>query len=102
MFYFITKLHAFLVVVVLGTQPGEYKDLSGVTTGIYSNGTIRFDHVKKGDEGSYLCEARNDVGSGLSKVVFLKVNGKVKVLSLLLCIYLLCTQIALLVHSSLF
>lgn len=91
-----------LLLYFLGTQPGEYKDLSGVTTGIYSNGTIRFDHVKKGDEGSYLCEARNDVGSGLSKVVFLKVNGKVKVLSLLLCIYLLCTQIALLVHSSLF
>jgi len=59
----------------LGTQPGEYKDLSGVTTGIYSNGTIRFEHVKKSDEGSYLCEARNEVGSGLSKVVFLKVNG---------------------------
>ncbi|CAL8103483.1 unnamed protein product [Orchesella dallaii] len=58
-----------------GTQPGEYKDLSGATTGIYSNGTIRFDHVKKSDEGSYLCEARNDVGSGLSKVVFLKVNA---------------------------
>lgn len=86
----------------LGTQPGEYKDLSGVTTGIYSNGTIRFDHVKKSDEGSYLCEARNDVGSGLSKVVFLKVNGKVKVLSLLQCLYacLLCTQIALLVRTS--
>ncbi|ODN04431.1 Down syndrome cell adhesion molecule-like protein Dscam2 [Orchesella cincta] len=58
-----------------GTQPGEYKDLSGATTGIYSNGTIRFDHVKKSDEASYLCEARNDVGSGLSKVVFLKVNA---------------------------
>lgn len=59
-----------------GTLPGEYKDLTGTTTGIYSNGTIQFDHVRKNLEGTYLCEARNGVGSGLSKVVFLKVNGE--------------------------
>lgn len=31
--------------------------------------------VKDG-EGHYLCEARNDIGAGLSKLIFLKVNGK--------------------------
>lgn len=59
-----------------GSQPGEYQDLTGTWTGIYANGTIRFDEIRKLDEGQYLCEARNGVGSGLSKVISVKVNGK--------------------------
>jgi hypothetical protein len=61
---------------VSGTQPGEYRDLSGATTSMYSNGTIRFEEIRKSDEGSYLCEARNDVEPNLSKIFLIKVNGK--------------------------
>lgn len=53
---------------------GEYKDVANP----YRNGTIRFDNVRKGDEGAYLCEISNGVGSGLSKLIFIKVNGKPK------------------------
>jgi len=70
----ITFLRIFAAII--GSQPGEYKDVSGSWTGIFQNGTIRFDEVRKADEGQYLCEARNGVGSGLSKVIFLKVNGE--------------------------
>lgn len=58
--------------IATGSIPGEYRDLNIGS----SNGTLRLDPVRKGDEGNYLCEARNGVGSGLSKVVFLKVNGE--------------------------
>jgi hypothetical protein len=33
-------------------------------------------HISKDSEGYYLCEAKNEVGTGVSKVIFLKVNGK--------------------------
>ncbi|OXA55481.1 Down syndrome cell adhesion molecule-like protein Dscam2, partial [Folsomia candida] len=63
-----------------GMQPGDYKDILSPTgsSSPFANGTIRFDQVRKSDEGNYLCEARNDVGSGLSKVIFLKVNAPAK------------------------
>lgn len=40
------------------------------------NGSLIFERVAKDSEGHYLCEARNDIGAGLSKLIFLKVNGK--------------------------
>ncbi|OXA56397.1 Down syndrome cell adhesion molecule-like protein Dscam2 [Folsomia candida] len=63
-----------------GMQPGDYKYILSPTgsSSPFANGTIRFDQVRKSDEGNYLCEARNDVGSGLSKVIFLKVNAPAK------------------------
>lgn len=33
-------------------------------------------HISKENEGQYLCEAKNNIGTGVSKVIFLKVNGK--------------------------
>ncbi|XP_035706898.1 Down syndrome cell adhesion molecule-like protein Dscam2 [Folsomia candida] len=64
----------------IGMHPGDYKDILSPTgsSSPFANGTIRFDQVRKSDEGNYLCEARNDVGSGLSKVIFLKVNAPAK------------------------
>ncbi|XP_035712680.1 Down syndrome cell adhesion molecule-like protein Dscam2 [Folsomia candida] len=64
---------------VQSMQPGDYKDIFPPTgnSSPFTNGTVRFDQVRKSDEGNYLCEARNDVGSGLSKVIFLKVNVRV-------------------------
>ncbi|OXA47035.1 Down syndrome cell adhesion molecule-like protein Dscam2 [Folsomia candida] len=66
-----------LITASPGMQPGDYKDIFPPTgnSSPFTNGTVRFDQVRKSDEGNYLCEARNDVGSGLSKVIFLKVNG---------------------------
>jgi hypothetical protein len=42
----------------------------------YHNGSLEFLHISKDSEGYYLCEAKNEVGTGVSKVIFLKVNGK--------------------------
>lgn len=59
-----------------GSQPGEYKDfLFEPHVHQYQNGTLSFTHVSKDNEGQYLCEAKNNIGSGVSKVIFLKVNG---------------------------
>ncbi|KAI4469263.1 titin [Holotrichia oblita] len=60
----------------IGSQPGEYKDfLFEPHVHQYQNGTLSFTHVSKDNEGQYLCEAKNNIGSGVSKVIFLKVNG---------------------------
>ena len=40
------------------------------------NGSLTIKDVSEDDEGVYLCQANNGVGTGLSKVVTLKVNGK--------------------------
>ena len=40
------------------------------------NGSLHIKDVTEDDEGVYLCQANNGVGTGLSKVVTLKVNGK--------------------------
>lgn len=60
----------------LGQQPGEYKDfLFEPNVHQYQNGSLNFNHVTKDNEGQYLCEAKNNIGTGVSKVIFLKVNG---------------------------
>ncbi|KAK9708583.1 Immunoglobulin I-set domain [Popillia japonica] len=60
----------------IGSQPGEYKDfLFEPHVHQYQNGTLSFTHVSKDNEGQYLCEAKNNIGSGVSKVIFLKVNA---------------------------
>lgn len=59
-----------------GQQPGEYKDfLFEPNVHQYQNGSLNFMHVSKDNEGQYLCEAKNNIGTGVSKVIFLKVNG---------------------------
>nr|XP_022920801.1 Down syndrome cell adhesion molecule-like protein Dscam2 isoform X2 [Onthophagus taurus] len=60
----------------VGQQPGEYKDfLYEPKVHQYHNGTLKFEHVSKENEGHYLCEAKNNIGTGVSKVIFLKVNA---------------------------
>jgi hypothetical protein len=60
-----------------GTHPGEYKEfLYEPNVNFYRNGSLEFLHISKDSEGHYLCEAKNEVGTGVSKVIFLKVNGK--------------------------
>lgn len=58
-------------------QPGEYKDfLFQPNVQQYQNGSLSFLHISKENEGQYLCEAKNNIGAGVSKVIVLKVNGK--------------------------
>lgn len=40
------------------------------------NGSLIFRDIHYDDSGTYLCQANNGVGSGLSKVIKLKVHGK--------------------------
>ncbi|XP_059483764.1 cell adhesion molecule Dscam2 [Neocloeon triangulifer] len=59
-----------------GTNPGEYKDfLFEPNVKFYKNGSLEFTHIGKESEGQYVCEAKNEIGTGVSKVVFLKVNA---------------------------
>lgn len=61
----------------IGTTPGEYKDFiyePNIT--LFPNGSIYFKKITKESQGHYLCDAKNNIGSGVSKVIFLKVNGK--------------------------
>lgn len=61
--------------VVTGSKAGDYEELRERTyTKILSNGTLLLQHVKEDREGFYLCHASNGIGSGLGKVVQLKVN----------------------------
>ncbi|PSN42210.1 hypothetical protein C0J52_11247 [Blattella germanica] len=60
----------------VGTHPGEYKEfLYEPNVNYYRNGSLEFLHISKDSEGYYLCEAKNEVGTGVSKVIFLKVNA---------------------------
>ncbi|XP_063366960.1 cell adhesion molecule Dscam2 [Cydia amplana] len=60
----------------VGNTPGEYKDfMFEGTSRVLENGSLVFERVAKDSEGHYLCEARNDIGAGLSKLIFLKVNA---------------------------
>ncbi|XP_070166191.1 dscam family member AbsCAM isoform X4 [Polyergus mexicanus] len=59
-----------------GSKAGDYEELRERTyTKILSNGTLLLQHVKEDREGFYLCHASNGIGSGLGKVVQLKVNS---------------------------
>lgn len=61
----------------IGPTPGEYKDfLYEPSVQLFPNGTIYFKKISKESQGHFLCEAKNNIGSGVSKVIFLKVNGE--------------------------
>lgn len=63
----------------IGPTPGEYKDfLYEPTVQLFPNGTIYFKKINKDSQGHFLCESKNNIGSGVSKVIFLKVNGRLK------------------------
>lgn len=63
--------------IVPGDHPGEYKDfLYEPNINFYRNGSLEFLHISKESEGHYLCEAKNGISNGVSKVIFLNVNCK--------------------------
>lgn len=45
-------------------------------TKLLSNGSLYLQHVKEDREGFYLCQAHNGIGTGIGKVIQLKVNCK--------------------------
>jgi hypothetical protein len=60
-----------------GSHPAEYKDfLNAPNVNFYHNGSLSFQHITEENEGYYLFEAKNEILAGISKLVFLKVNGK--------------------------
>lgn len=61
----------------LGGKTGEYEELrERAYTKLLPNGTLLLQHVKEDREGFYLCQASNGIGTGIGKVVQLKVNCK--------------------------
>lgn len=64
--------------LITGDSIGEYKDfLYEPNVNFFRNGTLEFLHTSKANEGRYMCEAKNGISPGLSKVVQLKINGKI-------------------------
>lgn len=62
----------------IGATPGEYKEfLYEPNVMLYGNGSLHFKKITKDAQGHFLCEAKNTIGAGVSKVIFLKVNGEI-------------------------
>ncbi|XP_073994587.1 Down syndrome cell adhesion molecule 4 isoform X2 [Rhodnius prolixus] len=60
----------------VGDPHGEYKDfLYEPNISFYRNGSLKFSRISKESEGHYLCEAKNGISNGVSKVIHLKVNS---------------------------
>lgn len=68
----------------IGATPGEYKEfLYEPNVSLFGNGSLHFKKITKDAQGHFLCEAKNNIGAGVSKVIFLKVNGEFFVLYIL-------------------
>nr|XP_017031946.1 Down syndrome cell adhesion molecule-like protein Dscam2 isoform X49 [Drosophila kikkawai] len=59
----------------VGDTPGEYKDLKKSDNIRVEEGTLHIDNIQKTNEGYYLCEAINGIGSGLSAVIMISVQA---------------------------
>ncbi|XP_064480163.1 cell adhesion molecule Dscam1-like [Ornithodoros turicata] len=58
-----------------GSRPSEYKIIiSNSHIHTLENGSLMVREAEQNDTGSYLCQANNGVGSGISKVIELKVH----------------------------
>lgn len=74
--------------MILGDSIGEYKDfLYEPNVNFFRNGTLEFLHTSKTNEGRYMCEAKNGISTGLSKVVQLKINGKILFIFIIILLY---------------
>lgn len=62
---------------ITGSKSGDYEEIREKQfTKLLSNGSLLLQNVKEDREGFYLCQAHNGIGSGISKVIQLKVNCK--------------------------
>jgi len=82
----------FILFYFLGDSIGEYKDfLYEPNVNFFRNGTLEFLHTSKTNEGKYMCEAKNDISPGLSKVIQLKINGKIISFAFIIYMIRVCT-----------
>ncbi|XP_057660494.1 cell adhesion molecule Dscam2 isoform X15 [Diorhabda carinulata] len=59
-----------------GVSPGDYKDFKPNNPDIkVEDGTLTINNIQKTNEGYYLCEAVNGIGSGLSAVILISVQA---------------------------
>ncbi|XP_053612857.1 cell adhesion molecule Dscam1 isoform X41 [Plodia interpunctella] len=59
-----------------GDTPGDYKDLKPNNPNVkVEDGTLSISNIQKTNEGYYLCEAVNGIGSGLSAVILISVQA---------------------------
>ncbi|XP_038214382.1 Down syndrome cell adhesion molecule-like protein Dscam2 isoform X6 [Zerene cesonia] len=59
-----------------GDTPGDYKDLKPNNPNVkVEDGTLTISNIQKTNEGYYLCEAVNGIGSGLSAVILISVQA---------------------------
>ncbi|XP_017957799.1 Down syndrome cell adhesion molecule-like protein Dscam2 isoform X3 [Drosophila navojoa] len=59
-----------------GSKSGDYEEVrERPFTKLLGNGSMLLQHVKEDREGFYLCQASNGIGTGIGKVIQLKVNS---------------------------
>ncbi|XP_070503177.1 cell adhesion molecule Dscam1 isoform X23 [Chironomus tepperi] len=62
--------------MAVGDKPGDYKDLRTNDSSVrVENGNLIIENIQKTNEGYYLCEATNNIGSGLSAVIYVNVQA---------------------------
>jgi Down syndrome cell adhesion protein 1 len=62
--------------MAVGAKPGDYKDLRANDSSVrVENGNLIIENIQKTNEGYYLCEATNNIGSGLSAVIYVNVQA---------------------------
>lgn len=77
MYVFFSLFYIHRIGKAVGSAPGEYKEfLYEPNVSLFGNGSLHFKKITKEAQGHFLCEAKNNIGAGVSKVIFLKVNGK--------------------------
>ncbi|XP_049818857.1 Down syndrome cell adhesion molecule-like protein Dscam2 isoform X3 [Aethina tumida] len=58
------------------SKSGDYEEVRDhMYTKLLGNGTLLLQHVKEDREGYYLCQADNGIGTGIGKVIQLRVNS---------------------------
>ncbi|CAH1170098.1 unnamed protein product [Phaedon cochleariae] len=58
------------------SKSGDYEEVRDhMYTKLLGNGTLLLQHVKEDREGYYLCQAENGIGTGIGKVIQLRVNS---------------------------
>lgn len=71
------NLRAIYEISAVGSKSGDYEEIREKPfTKLLANGSLLLQHVKEDREGFYLCQAHNGIGTGIGKVIQLKVNCK--------------------------
>lgn len=74
---YITKRNFDFEFFVSAPNENDYAALeTGPLLTVSNNGSILIGAADHIHEGHYTCQANNGIGTGLSKVIFLRVNGK--------------------------